>query len=138
MPRARALFLLGLILVNQAACYSWKAPTVTPEAYAAEHPGQAFRIIPINEYGDPDFAAGVLLRDVRFSGDSLFGRDPKGRPVALNRQHVAAMDVRSLDGARTGAAVVGGAILMAGALYTVTYLMGCALFPSGSLGGTSC
>ena len=139
MLRVRALFLLGMFVVNQAACYSWQAPKVSPQAYAAQHPYKDIRILPKNEHGDPNLEAAVVLRDVRFSGDSVFGRDPNGRSLAFGIQHVAAMEVRGMDGVRTGLAVLLVPTFVVGATLVVTYLFGCAMFgSSASLGGVSC
>ena len=109
MPRIRALVLLGLFLVNQAACTSWRVPlNVTPQEYAAQHPDKEVRVTPKNEYGGRNTKAGVVLTEVRFSGDSVLGKNPHtGQPVAFSLQQVAAMEVRRVNGVRTVFAVLG-------------------------------
>ena len=107
MPRLRALVLLGVFVVNQAACTSWQVPKVTPQEYAAQHPGARIRLTPKDEHGGWSTDAGVVLTEVRFSVDSVFGRNPKGKPVAFSLQQVAVVEVRAKDGVRTGLAVLG-------------------------------
>jgi len=125
-------------VVNQVACMTWQLPKVTPQAYVAQNPDRDIRITPKNEHGDPTFGAGVVLTGVRFSGDSIFGRDPKGQPLAFSLQQLSALEVRRVDGVRTGLWVLGTAIFLAGAAFFVAYAGGCAMYPSGSVGGVSC
>jgi len=114
MPRFRALFLLGLFLVNQAACTSWQVPKVTPQEYVAQHTDSTATFVidgrPV--YDQPndrvkmrltlkDEQDKVVLTGVRFSPDSVFGRDPKSQPTAYSLRHVATFEVRGKDGVRT-------------------------------------
>jgi len=111
MPRTRALVLLILFVVNQAACTSWQVPKVTPQEYVTKHPDKKVRVTPTNEYGGRNAKAGVVLTEVRFSGDSVLGRNPKGQPVAFSLQQVAVVEVRAKDGVRTGLAVLGTGVV---------------------------
>jgi len=124
MPRVRPLVLLGLFLVNQAACYSWQAPKVTPQEYAAQHTDslatfvidgrptydqpnervKKMRITLKDEQGAP--LGVVVLTGVWFSGDSVFGRDSKSQPTGFSLQQVAAMKVRRVNEGRTALLVV--------------------------------
>ena len=139
MPRVRAWFLLSLFVVNQAACYSWQTPKVTPQAYVAKHPDKEVRITPKNEQGDLDYVSRVVLSDVRFSGDSVFGRDPDGQPLTFSLQHVALIETYRVWVVPTALAVLVTPVLLAGAIYALVYILGCSTFgASASLGGTSC
>jgi hypothetical protein len=123
MPRVRALVLLGLFLVNQAACTSWQVPKVTPQEYVAQHPDKKVRVTQKDQHGGWSTDAGVVLTGVRFSGDSVFGRDKKGQPVAFSLQQLAVVEVRATDGMLTGLAVLGiGAVatLVVGAIGAVS------------------
>ena len=101
MPRVRALVLLGLFLVNQAACTSWQVPKVTPQEYAAQHPDKKWRFTAKDDQGGWSTAAGVVLTEVRFSGDSVFGRNPNGQPVAYSLSQVGVIEVRRVSAVRT-------------------------------------
>jgi hypothetical protein len=57
------------------------------------------------EQGNPQ--GKVVLTGVRFSGDSVLGRDPKGQPTAYSLRHVTMFEVRGKDGVRTAFAVLG-------------------------------
>ena len=107
MPRVRALFLLALFIVNQAGCTSWQVPKVTPQEYATQHPEKKVRVTAKDEQGGWDTKTGVVLTEVRFSGDSVLGRDPKGQPVAYSLNQVATIEVRAKDGVLTALAVIG-------------------------------
>ena len=110
MPRARALILLALFVLNQDACTSWQLPKVTPQAYVAQHPGKTIRVTVTTGI----YQKNVVLKGVRFSGDSVFGRDPTDQPVAFSLQQVAGVEVREQDGRRTALAVIGiGATVLA-------------------------
>ena len=136
MPRIRALVLLGLFLVNQAACTSWQVPKVTPQEYAAQHPdstvtgaidGQPtyeqrsdrmkMRITPKDEQGNPEDK--VVLTGVRFSEDSVFGRDPRGQPIASSLRHVATFEVRGAAPGRTAFLLVACVGLIAAGVASV-------------------
>lgn len=101
MPRFRALFLLGLFVVNQAACTSWQVPKVTPQEYVANHPGKKVRVTAKDEHGGWDTKTGVVLTEVRFSVDSVIGRDPNGQPVAYGLSQVGMIEVRRASAVRT-------------------------------------
>jgi len=105
MPRVRALVLLGLFLVNQAACTIWQVPKVTPQEYLVQHPYKDIRITPKDVDGKQQ--RSVVLRGIRFSGDSILGNDHRGQPVAYSLQHVATFEVRHVNGALTVFAVLG-------------------------------
>ena len=98
MPRVRALFLLGLFVVNQAACTSWQVPKVTPQEYVAQHPGKGIRVAQKDALGGNT----KVLWAVRFVGDSVFGQDETGQPVGYSLQQVATIEVRRVDGVLTG------------------------------------
>jgi hypothetical protein len=96
VPRFRALLLLGLSVANQAACHSWQVPKVTPQEYVTQHPDKKVLVTAKGEHGmwNPE---GVVLTEVRFSGDSVSGRDKKGQPVAFGVQQVVAIQVRRVN-----------------------------------------
>lgn len=106
MPRLRALVLLGLFLVNQAACTSWQVPKVTPQHYVEQRPGTKIRITPKNGPGKPQHS--VVLREVYFARDSVFGRDPKGQPLAYGLPQVVPIEVHGANGGRTALLLVVG------------------------------
>jgi hypothetical protein len=100
-------------MVNQAACHSWQVPKVTPQEYVAQHPDKKVRVTTKDEHGTWNPDAGVVLTEVRFSGDSVSGRDKKGQPVAFSFQQVVAIKVRRANGAATALlalAIVGAAL----------------------------
>jgi len=101
MPRFRALFLLGLFLVNQAACTSWQVPKVTPQEYVAQHPDTKVLVTLKNDHGSQDTQAGVVLAGVRFSGDSILGHGPEGQPLAYRLQQLGAIKVSRVNGLLT-------------------------------------
>ena len=112
MPRLRALILLALFVVNQAACTSWQAPKVTPQEYATHPPGGTVRVTPKDPQGNPQ--RSVVLTGARFARDSVTGRDHKNRRIAFSLQQVAAIEVRRPDDGATGLLLVGVAALIAG------------------------
>jgi hypothetical protein len=99
MPRFRALVLLGLFLVNQAACYSWQAPKVTPQEYVTQHPNKKVRVTAKDEQGKSQ--SSVVLKGVRFSEDSVFGSNKKDQPIAYSLREVGTIKVRRVDGVGT-------------------------------------
>jgi len=106
MPRLRALVLLGLFLVNHVACTSWQLPKVTPQHYVEQRPGTKVRITPKDELGKPQRT--VVLREVYFARDSVFGRDPKGQPLAYSLPQVAPIEVHGANRGRTTLLLVVG------------------------------
>jgi len=137
MPRVRALFLLGLFVVNQAACTSWQAPNVTPQEYVGQQPdstvafviegrptyeqrgdARKMRLTLTDEHGNPPIK--VVLTGVRFSGDSVFGRDPKDQPTAYSLRHVTTFEVRGAAPVRTGLLV---AYVVVGTAAAVAWLV---------------
>jgi len=110
MPRFRALFLLALFIVNQAACTSWQVPKVAPQESVAQKPEKKVRITVKDEQGGWNPRAGIVLTGVRFSTDSIFGHDPKGQPVAYSLRQVATIEVRQKDGLATALLVIGIAL----------------------------
>jgi len=128
VPRFRALFLLGLFLLDQTACTSWQVPKVTPQEYVAQQPDSTvafviegrptyeqrsdprkMRLTLTDEPGNPP--SKVVLTGVRFSGDSVFGRF-KSQPVAYSLRHVTMFEVHRVDGMRTVFAVLGIGVLV--------------------------
>jgi len=100
MPRLRALTLLALFVVNQAACTSWQVPKVTPEEYAKQSSGDAIRITPKDGQGNSQRT--VVLTRVYFARDTVFGSDPQGHRIAFSLHQVAGLEVRRADGVATG------------------------------------
>ena len=142
MPRIRALVLLGLFLVNQAACTSWQVPKVTPQEYAAQHRDSTVAFVidgqqTYKQRSDPrkmrftlkDEQGQVALTGVRFSEDSVFGQNPyTGQPIAFSLQRVRAMEVRRVNGVATGplvAAIVVPIGLLVGAVTYTCDTYGC-------------
>jgi len=120
MPRIRALVLLGLFLVNQAACTSWQVPlNVTPQEYVTQHPDKELRVTPKDELGKSQ--SSMVLTNVRFSADSVFGRDSESWPTAYNLRHVATFEVRVKDGVRTALLVVAVPLVAVGVLAAFAY-----------------
>jgi hypothetical protein len=117
VPRTRAIFLLALFVANQAACTSWQVPKVTPQEYVAQHPDKKVRVTAKDEHGVWSTDAGVVLTEVRFSADSVFGRGPSGQPVAYSLSQVVTVEVRAKDGAATSLLVL--ALLGVGAALAV-------------------
>jgi hypothetical protein len=129
MPRIRALVLLGIFLVNQAACTSWQVSKVTPQEYVAQQPDSTvafvtdgrptyelrgdplkMRITLKTERGNPQ--GQVVLTGVRFSGDSVIGQNPHtGQPTAYSLRQVTTFEVRKVNGVRTVFAVLGIGLL---------------------------
>jgi len=66
---------------------------------------------------------------VRFSADSVSGRDKKGLPVAFSLEQVAAMEVRKVNGVATALLVVIGIgvpiVLLVGAAIALANCQGC-------------
>ena len=133
MPRLRALSLLALFVVNQAACTSWQLPQVTAQDYVAPRPDSTvtfvidgrpvydqpndrvkMRITLKSPQGTPP--AKVILTGVRFSGDSVFGRDPTSQPIGYSLRQVAKFEVRRADGALTLLTVLGIGIVVGGVI----------------------
>jgi len=124
MPRVRALVLLGLFVANQVACTSWQVPKVTPQEYVAQHPdstvtGATDGRPTYEQRGDPlrmritlkdpqgKSPAKIELTGIRFSEDSIFGRESKGEPRGYSLGQVAKVEVRGAAPGLTGLAVVG-------------------------------
>jgi hypothetical protein len=101
MPRFRALFLLALFILNQVACTSWQVPKVSPQEYVTKHPDKKVRVTATDVPGNNKAKARVVLRGVRFAGDSVFGQDKNGQPLAFSLQQMARLEVRRVDGERT-------------------------------------
>jgi hypothetical protein len=133
MPRLRALVLLGLFLMDQAACTSWQLPKVTPQEYAAQRPDSTATFVidgrPV--YDQPNdrvkmrltmkgeqgpHPRKVVLTGVRFSADSVFGRDHTRQPIAYTLRQVAKYEVRGANGGLTLLAVLGVVIFVGGAV----------------------
>jgi len=128
MPRLRALVLLGVFVVNQAACTSWQVPKVTPQEYVGQQPdstvafviegrptyeqrgdARKMRLTLTDEHGNPPIR--VVLTGVQFSGDSIFGRS-KSQTFAYSLRHVTMFEVHKVDGVRTVFAVLGIGVLV--------------------------
>jgi len=104
LPRLRALLVSTLVIGNEAACTSWQLPWVTPQQYVTQYPDTKVRVTAKDEQGS--LQSSVVLKEVRFSEDSVFGRDLEGQPVAFSLQEVAWIEVREKDGFLTGWLVV--------------------------------
>lgn len=131
MPRLRALVLLGLFLMNQAACTSWQLPKVTPQEYAAQRPDSTATFVidgrPVYDQPNDRVKMRITLKDeqtspphkvvltgVRFSADSVFGRDHTRQPIAYSLRQVAQYEVRGANGGLTLLAGLGVVILVGG------------------------
>lgn len=83
----------------------------------------------LTTWSGPDGPAGlrkrIVLRDVQVRGDSLVGWDAsipaEPRRVAVHRNQVSGLELRGLDGWRTGAVVVLTVVAVYGA--TAIYLV---------------
>lgn len=114
MPRVRALFLLGLFVVNQAACTTWQVPSVTPQEYVTQHPDAKVRVTAKDEQGVWSPGAGVVLAGARFSADSVSGRGPEDQPIAFSLRRVVTIEVRRVSGAATGFLLVSVGLIAVG------------------------
>jgi hypothetical protein len=112
MRRYAARFLIIMVAMG---CYTWQSPNrMAPERLIAEkHPG-SIRVTVQD-------LARIYLRQPRIEGDSLFGIATfpsgslrSGDSVAIHVAHISKVEVSTLHGGRTAAAIVGGVLAIGG------------------------
>jgi hypothetical protein len=101
--RRQLLRVLCLALVFAGACQSWHATPLAPDAT---------RDLPANTRLVRSNGQTVQLTSGRVTGDSVIGEQDTGQRIALPRDSVASVEVRSLSWPRTLGAVYGGLFVL--------------------------